>query len=193
MTPPQTPPRSGEGLSDSPFPRREGGWGVRFSEFANSIILFADYIDRGVPAILTKTITKLEIDMEYNSYLQSCGDDGVISFSSQIYKIGKIKQALDQAFGGQVPNALMESLESQGIKEARIYQFPSRGRAYEVNSYWFDEGKDCEILRIGSNGWQKGKLRIKVSLEFCPDEPEISEPESPLDDLRQMINQETQQ
>ncbi|WP_313929789.1 iron uptake porin [Microcoleus sp. FACHB-SPT15] len=37
VTPPQTPPRSGEGLSDSSFPSREGGWGVRFSEFANGI------------------------------------------------------------------------------------------------------------------------------------------------------------
>ncbi|HEY9853185.1 MAG TPA: PatA/PatG family cyanobactin maturation protease [Leptolyngbyaceae cyanobacterium] len=35
--PSPTPPLRGEGLSDSPFPAREGGWGVRFSEFANSI------------------------------------------------------------------------------------------------------------------------------------------------------------
>jgi len=38
VTPPQTPPRFGEGLPDSPFPCWEGGWGVRFSEFANSIL-----------------------------------------------------------------------------------------------------------------------------------------------------------
>jgi len=29
LTPPQTPPLRGEGLSGSPFPSREGGWGVR--------------------------------------------------------------------------------------------------------------------------------------------------------------------
>jgi len=29
LTPPQTPPLRGEGLSGSPFPCREGGWGVR--------------------------------------------------------------------------------------------------------------------------------------------------------------------
>jgi hypothetical protein len=28
----------GEGLSGSPFPGREGGWGVRFSEFASGIL-----------------------------------------------------------------------------------------------------------------------------------------------------------
>ena len=62
---------------------------------------------------------------------------------------------------------------------------------------WFEEGADVEVLKYGSQGWKKGKLRIKVSLEFCPDEPEaeeiaasnkgeFSEPESPLDDIRRM-------
>ncbi|MBO1065034.1 MULTISPECIES: KGK domain-containing protein [Nostocales] len=40
------------------------------------------------------------------------------------------------------------------------------------------------MLQPGKN-WQKGKLRIKVTLQFCPDEPEIEEikePESPLDE-----------
>jgi len=36
--PSPTPPLRGEGLPDSPFPTREGGWGVRFSEFANNIL-----------------------------------------------------------------------------------------------------------------------------------------------------------
>jgi amino acid adenylation domain-containing protein len=35
--PSPTPLLRGEGLSGSPFPRREGGWGVRFSEFANGV------------------------------------------------------------------------------------------------------------------------------------------------------------
>jgi WD40 repeat protein len=36
--PSPTPPLRGEGLSSSPFPSREGGWGVRFSEFTNTTI-----------------------------------------------------------------------------------------------------------------------------------------------------------
>jgi hypothetical protein len=60
-------------------------------------------------------------------------------------------------------------------------------------SYWSSAGVDCQILKPSKN-WQKGKVRIKVTLEFCPDEPEIEEikePESPLDDLRRMINDTT--
>lgn len=48
-----------------------------------------------------------------------------------------------------------------------------------------DEIIDCEVLRLGARGWQKGKVRI--NLEFCPDQP--SEPPSPLDDIRQTLKQ----
>ncbi len=67
---------------------------------------------------------------------------------------------------------------------------------------WFEEGVDCEVLRLGAKSWQKGKVRLKISLEFCPDNPQPEEieasnetdanlSESSLDDLRQKINQET--
>lgn len=75
-------------------------------------------------------------------------------------------------------------------------------RTNENIEKWLGEGVDCATLKFGAKGWQKGKVRIKISMEFCPDEPEIEEtpateeipqPESPLDDLRQLINKETQQ
>jgi KGK domain len=43
------------------------------------------------------------------------------------------------------------------------------GWSAEKNDWFTDRGIDCEALRFGSQGWQKG--RIRVSLEFCPDEP----------------------
>ncbi|WP_310487483.1 KGK domain-containing protein [Chamaesiphon sp. VAR_69_metabat_338] len=40
----------------------------------------------------------------------------------------------------------------------------------EAHNGWFKpEGVECEALRFGSQGWQKG--RIRLCLEFCPDEP----------------------
>jgi hypothetical protein len=69
-------------------------------------------------------------------------------------------------------------------------------RTNENLERWLSEGVDCATLKFGSKGWQQGKVRIKLAIEFCPDEPEIAEttqPESPLDDLRQMINKETPQ
>jgi KGK domain len=38
----------------------------------------------------------------------------------------------------------------------------------DKNDWFSDQGIDCEALRFGSNGWQKG--RIRLCLEFCPDE-----------------------
>lgn len=52
-----------------------------------------------------------------------------------------------------------------------------------ATSLLFDEGLPCEVLKLCSN-WQKGK--IKIRLEFCPDEPI-----SPLDDIRQSLQAES--
>jgi hypothetical protein len=46
------------------------------------------------------------------------------------------------------------------------------GWSEEQNDWFTDRGIDCEALRFGSKGWQKG--RIRVCLEFCPDEPSLS-------------------
>ncbi len=64
----------------------------------------------------------------------------------------------------------------------------------EVNWNSNQEGIDCQVLKIGSKGWQKGRLQIKVNenfqsgetqvcIKFCPDEP--AKQKSPLDDIRQ--------
>ncbi len=130
--------------------------------------------------------------MELNPYLQKCGDNDVISFGNEMCKLGIFKQAVDRAFGRKVADVLIESLESSQIKGIRIVECISNGKRYDyhdTNHIWFSEGKDCEILRIGAKGWEKGKLKIKVTLEFEPDEPEIKQPESPLDDLRQILNE----
>lgn len=35
---------------------------------------------------------------------------------------------------------------------------------------WFsDQGARCEVLRFGNQGWQRGRVRIR--LEFCPEQP----------------------
>ncbi len=36
---------------------------------------------------------------------------------------------------------------------------------------WSDEhGVDGEVLRFGSQGWEKGKIRLHLSIEFCPND-----------------------
>ena len=67
---------------------------------------------------------------------------------------------------------------------------------------WLNGGVGCEILSPNAKGWRKGKIRFRVTVEFCPDEPEfeeavtskqveIKQPESPLDEIRQLVVQDT--
>lgn len=57
---------------------------------------------------------------------------------------------------------------------------------------WIEEGIDCEILNLGAKDWKKGKVKIKITVEFCSDEPELSQSLWPLDDIRQTLDR-TQQ
>jgi hypothetical protein len=68
---------------------------------------------------------------------------------------------------------------------------------------WLSEGVGAKVLQFGAKSWRKGKVKLKISLEFYPENPEPEETtasnetdanpsESSLDDLRQKINQETQ-
>ncbi|MBD1924658.1 hypothetical protein H6F77_26890 [Microcoleus sp. FACHB-831] len=47
----------------------------------------------------------------------------------------------------------------------------------ETEGWFSDNGINCEVLKFGSDGWQKGKVRI--SLEFCPQDTEVEFPEPP--------------
>lgn len=62
---------------------------------------------------------------------------------------------------------------------------------------WFGEGVSCECLEIGTKSWQKGKMKLKITVDFCPIQSENDETigndieDSPLDDLRRAMNQNT--
>lgn len=144
--------------------------------------------------------------MEDKFYQPNYSDDDVIEFSSgnvpEMCKFGKFKQSLQFALQDKLPDTLVEYLETQGIKGTSIREWHPGTRDYQKrNSKWFTDGKDCAILSICGGGWQKGKIRIKFTLEFCLDEPELeqikqsnelesNQPESPLDDIRRMMNKD---
>ncbi|PSB35065.1 KGK domain-containing protein [Chlorogloea sp. CCALA 695] len=143
--------------------------------------------------------------MEDKFYQPNYGDDDVITFnSSEMCKFGRFKQVLQSALQSKLPDTLVEYLEAQGITGTSIREYQKGSfRVENYNRKWFIDGKNCEILSIGAGGWQKGKLRIKFTLEFCPDEPEVEEltqsndveinqTESPLDDIRQLMSKDTQ-
>lgn len=123
--------------------------------------------------------------MEDNITLQNCSKNDVFSFQEETHKVGRIKDKVITALTATVSRYFVSSLRDEyGVKNAAIAY---SDELEDPNGEWFYNGKECEILKLGSTGWQKGKVRLKVIVEFCPDEPEVSEPESPLDDLRQKL------
>ncbi len=46
-----------------------------------------------------------------------------------------------------------------------------RSKVADSLAEWSDEhGVDGEVLRFGSQGWEKGKIRLHLSIEFCPND-----------------------
>ncbi|MEA5497528.1 KGK domain-containing protein [Limnoraphis robusta Tam1] len=122
--------------------------------------------------------------MEDNVISQNCNDDDVLLFEDEAHKVSTFQYKVFRVLINRIYNTFVDGLIAEGVTEAKIehsddFKYP--------NAEWFNNGKECEILKLGSKGWQKGKVRLKIIVEFCPDEPEVSEPESPLDSLRQKL------
>jgi hypothetical protein len=138
--------------------------------------------------------------MQEHIFLENYGNDDVFSFQSTIFKVSKLRQVMISAVSNQLESALQELCKTQQLQINTMKYNPQSRSSWQQQ--WFRDGIDCETLKIGAKGWQKGKVKIRVILEFCPDEPEreetsenneseTSKPESPLDDLRrQLLNQE---
>ena len=144
----------------------------------------------------------MEVDMEEKHCLKNCREDDVLSFGNTMFKVDKLKQEVQKLFEERkLGEQLSKSFASQNLNvQLRTH---SSTKNYYFYEDWFSDGINCEILRVGQ-AWQKGKVKInlKVSLEFCSDDLEIEEtsiseqkqitqPESSLDDIRRMINQES--
>jgi hypothetical protein len=122
------------------------------------------------------------------------GDDDVILLDNDTFTVSRLKDLFKQQINKRFT-------ENQRIFNMDFFTFPIGNEVkIELNDIQLRNlSRDCRLLKVGSKGWQKGKLRIQVDtkilysrqpntiqvgLEFCPDEPTV--PESPLDDLRQL-------
>ena len=114
-------------------------------------------------------------ELKTNQYLQHCDSKDVLSFNHCAWI--NIEQLLHMIYLSFVqPSSAIDSINNY-IANHSIVNFN-----FNVKPL-FAEGLECEILKAGSQGWQKGKLKINFTLEFIPDEPEVEK--SPLDDIRQ--------
>ena len=107
--------------------------------------------------------------MTNNLIPYDCGDDDVIAFGEAMFRSGKLKKAIDQSFDGSVGRAIDQKLRQNGL------EIPIRmvgTRLANEHCQWFDEGINCEILDLATRRWCKGKVKVKVSVEFFVEDTE---------------------
>lgn len=133
-----------------------------------------------------------------NNYEILDGEDDVVLLGKATFTVRYLKELAASKFDYML---FYLDAEKESRKQSIYYWMQSLSineettiRAGDINWNSPQEGIDCQILKIGSKGWQKGKLKIEVnksfhsgqtqtSIKFCPDEP--PEQKSPLDDIRQ--------
>ena len=121
-------------------------------------------------------MTQSNFNLETNQYLSNCDDKDVIALTSTgLFYIKKLCKLVSSSLDRSVINILVNSITQKLNRQCDA-------------KLWFEDGESCEILKAGASGWQKGRIKLKINLtlEFIPDEPEIEK--SPLDDVRQEIN-----
>lgn len=142
------------------------------------------------------------LDMKNKFNLEKVNDNDVLSIDSQAIKVCEFREALTKVVGSaELAELIQNELNSKGMN---IYITQSQKDNVWQNK--LKEGINGEILRFGSYGWEKGQVKISLSLEFCPNdseveetpisnEPEIDLPDSPLDDtaiddIRILLNED---
>lgn len=109
----------------------------------------------------------------------------VVSFDNgTTFKIDKLMKQINSFFTQSVLSKLPIRLTEAGLGTP-----PSnKGSCTSWSNY-----VEAEILEPQLGEWKKGKVRMRVILEFCPDEPEevknsiLHQNANSLDDIRQTI------
>ena len=130
-----------------------------------------------------------------NKFVPLYGDQNkeeiVISSSSCLLKTGDFISIATEAFRNKCFETVQNNFVSQSKGSVSF-------RSNKEWSSWIEEGIDCKILGATTKGWKKGKVRIRVILEFCPEGSEedwdneganTAQPKLPLDDIRKTITE----
>ncbi|WP_293128759.1 KGK domain-containing protein [Microcoleus sp. bin38.metabat.b11b12b14.051] len=141
-------------------------------------------------------------------------DDDVLLFDDNTFTVGKIKDLISKQF----QEKFLSSYQKQPSYRGDLYEDRTDIKS-DLSTVSFDSGSflcseiqwksikavNCKLLKVGSGGWQEGKLRMQakvvnsyyenddyknynkavldICIEFSPNLP--NEPISPLDDIRQ--------
>jgi KGK domain len=127
--------------------------------------------------------------MENGIKIDGISEKSAIAIGDQIFKFSNVLNAINEYFSDHSVLDDFSSSFDRGLANGGVSIDCQEDE-------WIKEGVDCEVLQPNSSDWQKGNLRMKISVSF-EFTPEINESEqqekqsnsdSPLDEIRQMIN-----
>ena len=119
--------------------------------------------------------------VEYNQYLENVDQDDILDWQNKVYKLGLIKE-----FFNFINSVLRDKEVFEIIHQKIVKQYGSE--IYKELPFIM-KGGNAKVLKSNSQGWKKGKIQVKLVIEFIPDEPEIPEYQSPLDEIRREMQQ----
>jgi hypothetical protein len=127
--------------------------------------------------------------MDRNKILFGIHEEDVVTFTDKhTFCISQFRDIIFASIS-DIQNKYTNSLKEQGFPIATGFYETVTSFRRKPDSEWFDSGAECKMLRLGEKGWKKGKIRIRVDVEFVPDNEENSDEidESDLDEIRNSI------
>lgn len=89
------------------------------------------------------------------------------------FTISTLQQALSSMFENRYAEDLPEAAPKQeDIYVPDQYEKKIEEKIEKISQNWWQEGFKCEVLKLGSHDWQRGKVRLKatIEIEFIPEE-----------------------
>ena len=123
------------------------------------------------------------VAMDSNQALNGINDDDVISFTvprdKNTFCVSQFRKIIDYT-KTQMKNAYSKSLIDQG----HLLHTNWDGIRWNYDN-WFTSGAECKLLRLGESQWKPGKVRIRIEVEFIPDDESTEIDEPSLDTFRE--------
>ncbi|RAM48268.1 KGK family protein [Mastigocladus laminosus UU774] len=125
--------------------------------------------------------------------------DDVILLGKDTFKVSRLKELIEKQIRHRLQRRVYESNSLEpGVSMLELFNLISLGEHHiKLSEIQFNYVINCQVLRISSEGWRKGKLNIEVCilslnpnlnqiyLEFHPEE--FIEYDSLLDDICKII------
>ncbi|MFS8855725.1 hypothetical protein NW851_02355 [Synechococcus sp. H55.7] len=120
--------------------------------------------------------------------------EGILSVGEKTFKVASLVKAAqeDLAKKEELNRLFIAALRSSGIlppenlisiASSLLATKPEEKLLQETK--WFDQGLTCQLLVPGKKEWEKGRVRLRITVEFEPERTgSESSDGSPLDDLR---------